>query len=128
MPPWLTDYDIEDRPHEWDRRWWSPIQNAEHLAMRERVGMVDLSPFVIFDFTGPGVLAYLQHMAVNNVEVKVGRSVYTPLLTEVGWLQVGPDHASPRRGALPGHHRRLRRATRQALVLTATSLRMDRCK
>ena len=27
-------YDIEDRPHEWDRRWWSPIQNAEHLALR----------------------------------------------------------------------------------------------
>ena len=28
--------------------------NAEHLAMRERVGMVDLAPFVIFDISRPG--------------------------------------------------------------------------
>ena len=26
------------REHEWDARWWSPIINAEHLAMRERAG------------------------------------------------------------------------------------------
>ncbi|HEY3428450.1 MAG TPA: FAD-dependent oxidoreductase, partial [Acidimicrobiia bacterium] len=80
----VEEFAVEDRPHEWDRRWWSPIQNGEHLAMRERVGMVDLSPFVIFDFTGPDTLPYLQHLALNNVEVKVGRSVYTPLLTESG--------------------------------------------
>ena len=39
---------------EWDARWWSPIMNAEHLAMRERVGMIDLAPFAIFDVSGPG--------------------------------------------------------------------------
>ena len=26
---------LMDRPAEWDSRWWSPIINAEHLAMRE---------------------------------------------------------------------------------------------
>ncbi|MGI8517773.1 MAG: GcvT family protein [Acidimicrobiia bacterium] len=105
----VDHYEIEDRPHEWDRRWWSPIQNAEHLAMRERVAMVDLSPFVIFDFTGPGALAYLQHMATNNVEVKVGRSVYTPLLTEGGgfkadltMLRVGDEHFRVVTGAFDG--------------------------
>jgi glycine cleavage system aminomethyltransferase T/glycine/D-amino acid oxidase-like deaminating enzyme len=82
--PLVKEYGVEDRPHEWDRRWWSPIQNAEHLALRDRVGMVDLAPFVIFDFTGPGVVDYIQHLAVNNTDVKVGRSVYTPLLTESG--------------------------------------------
>src|SRR6201997_1153408 len=30
-----------DRPAEWDSRWWSPIINAEHLAMRERAGLFD---------------------------------------------------------------------------------------
>ena len=35
--------------HEWDARWWSPIINAEHLAMRERAGIFDLSAFAIFD-------------------------------------------------------------------------------
>jgi hypothetical protein len=32
-----------DRPAEWDSRWWSPIINAEHLALREGAGLVDLS-------------------------------------------------------------------------------------
>ncbi|MDF3051832.1 MAG: glycine cleavage system protein [Pseudonocardia sp.] len=27
---------VMPREHEWDSRWWSPIINAEHLAMRER--------------------------------------------------------------------------------------------
>ena len=54
--------------------------SAEHLAMRERVGMVDLAPFVVFDVSGPGALDYLQTMTVNSCNVAVGRSVYTPLL------------------------------------------------
>ena len=72
------------RPHEWDARWWSPIINAEHLAMREGVAMVDLTAFVEFEISGPGALAYLEYMAVNKVDVPVGRSVYTPLLTPQG--------------------------------------------
>jgi glycine cleavage system aminomethyltransferase T len=105
----VDEFSVEDRPHKWDRRWWSPIQNGEHLAMRERVGMVDLSPFVIFDFTGPGTLPYLQHLALNNVDVKVGRSVYTPLLTESGGfkadltiLRLGEEHFRVITGAFDG--------------------------
>ncbi len=45
---------VQDRPNEWDARWWSPIINAEHLAMRDRVGMVDLSAFAVFDVTWAG--------------------------------------------------------------------------
>ena len=44
------------REAEWDARWWSPIINAEHLAMRERAGIFDLSAFAIFDVSGPGAL------------------------------------------------------------------------
>ena len=58
--------------------------NAEHLALREGVGMIDLAPFVIFDISGPGTLDYLQHLTVNNCDVAVGRSVYTPLLDPQG--------------------------------------------
>src|SRR5215212_8836793 len=39
---------VMPRDHEWDSRWWSPIINAEHLAMRERAGIVDLSAFAVF--------------------------------------------------------------------------------
>ncbi len=36
----LADYGerVMPRAAEWESRWWSPIINAEHLAMRERVG------------------------------------------------------------------------------------------
>ena len=34
---------INRREAEWESRWWSPIINAEHLAMRERAAMIDLS-------------------------------------------------------------------------------------
>jgi glycine cleavage system aminomethyltransferase T/glycine/D-amino acid oxidase-like deaminating enzyme len=82
--PLVEHYGVADRPHEWDARWWSPIMNAEHLALRERCGMIDLAPFVIFDISGPGTLAYVQHLAVNQCDVAVGRSVYTPLLDPHG--------------------------------------------
>lgn len=99
----------EPRPHEWDGRWWSPIINAEHLAMRESVGMVDLTAFNEFDFTGPGTLAFLQHVCVNNVDVPVGRSVYTPLLTPHGGFRgdltiqrLADDHFRVITGAFDG--------------------------
>jgi glycine cleavage system aminomethyltransferase T/glycine/D-amino acid oxidase-like deaminating enzyme len=82
--PLVEHYGVADRPHEWDARWWSPIMNAEHLAMRERCGMIDLAPFVIFDIGGPGALEYVQHLTVNQCDVAVGRSVYTPLLDPCG--------------------------------------------
>lgn len=82
--PLVDEYGVEDRPHEWDRRWWSPIINAEHLAMRERVGMVDLSAFVVFEIEGPGALEFIQRMTVNQCDRPVGSAIYTPLLTPGG--------------------------------------------
>ncbi|HEX4290384.1 MAG TPA: FAD-dependent oxidoreductase [Trebonia sp.] len=73
-----------DRPAEWDSRWWSPIINAEHLAMREAAGLVDLSAFTILDVTGPGALAGLQRLAVAQLDVPPGRTVYTPFLNAAG--------------------------------------------
>ena len=97
------------REHEWDARWWSPITNAEHLQMRESVGMVDLTAFNEFDFTGPGAMAFLQYMCVNNVDVPVGRSVYTPLLTPGGGfrgdltiMRLAADHFRVITGAFDG--------------------------
>ncbi len=86
--PLLEEYGerVMPREAEWESRWWSPIINAEHLAMRDRVGMVDLSAFVIFDVTGPGACAYLERLAVNKVDVAPGRTVYTPLLNAAGGI------------------------------------------
>ncbi|HYT29204.1 MAG TPA: FAD-dependent oxidoreductase [Actinomycetota bacterium] len=86
------------REAEWESRWWSPIVNAEHLAMRDRVGMVDLSAFAIFDVTGPGALGCLDRLCVARMDVPAGRVVYTPLLNGAGGvkadltiMRLGPD-------------------------------------
>ena len=75
---------LMEREGEWESRWWSPIINAEHLAMREHCGIVDLSAFAIFDVTGPGALNTVQSLAVAQLDVKSGRVVYTSLLNEAG--------------------------------------------
>src|SRR5580700_3728950 len=75
---------VMERASEWESRWWSPIINAEHLALRERAAMVDLSAFAIFDITGPSALDVVQGLALRQMDVAVGRAVYTPLLTHSG--------------------------------------------
>jgi glycine cleavage system aminomethyltransferase T len=72
------------RESEWEARWWSPIINAEHLALRDRAAMIDLSAFVIFDVIGPGALRVVQRLALRQMDVAAGRAVYTPLLTPGG--------------------------------------------
>jgi len=78
---------VMPREAEWESRWWSPIVNAEHLAMRDRVAMIDLSAFAIFDVAGPGALEGLQRIAVAEVDVPVGKVIYTPLLNSLGGMK-----------------------------------------
>jgi glycine cleavage system aminomethyltransferase T len=84
--PLLEEYGdrVNRREAEWDARWWSPIINAEHLALRDRAGMVDLTAFAVFDISGPGALAAVQGVAVRQMDVPIGRVVYTPILAPGG--------------------------------------------
>ena len=97
------------RTHEWDARWWHPVVNAEHLQMRESVGMVDLTAFNEFDFEGPRACEFLNWVCVNQVDVAVGRSIYTPLLTPHGGFRgdltiqrLGTNHFRVITGAFDG--------------------------
>jgi len=117
-PQWFTSNEVlfekypqanTPRPAEWDGRWWSPITNAEHLAMRDSVGVVDLTAFNEFDFAGPGAMSHLQHICVNNVDVAPGKSIYTPLLTPAGGFRgdltiqrLATDHYRVITGAFDG--------------------------
>src|SRR5256885_6994359 len=84
--PLLEEYGdrVMPREAEWESRWWSPIINAEHLAMRDRVAMIDISAFAVLDVVGAGALDYLQRMAVAELDVAVGRVVYTSILDRNG--------------------------------------------
>ncbi len=99
--PLLEEYGdrVGRREAEWDTRWWSPIINAEHLAMRDRAGIFDLSAFAIFDVSGPGALDALQTVSMRQVDVAVGTVVYTPWLSASGGfksdltiMRLGDEH------------------------------------
>jgi aminomethyltransferase len=66
-----------------------PVQYAgileEHRAVRERVGLFDVSHMGEFDVTGKGALAYLQWITPNDVaKLADGRIHYSAFLTEKG--------------------------------------------
>ncbi len=99
----------EPREHEWDGRWWSPIINAEHMQMRETAGMVDLTAFNQFDVSGLGALDLMQKLCVNQIDVAVGKGVYTPMLTPHGGFRadftvqrLGTEHFRVITGAFDG--------------------------
>jgi glycine cleavage system aminomethyltransferase T len=82
--PLVEQYGVEPREAEWDARWWSPVINAEHLAMRDNAGLFDLSAFAIFDVQGSGALDALQQAVLAQMDVAIGRVVYTPVLSPGG--------------------------------------------
>ncbi len=90
---------VMPRTAEWESRWWSPIINAEHLQMRETAGLVDLTAFALFDITGPGALATVQRVCMRQMDVAVGKVVYTPVLAPNGGfrsdltvMRLGDEH------------------------------------
>src|SRR5438309_759669 len=87
--PLLAEYGerVMPRRYEWDARWWSPIINAEHLAMRDRVGMVDLSAFAVFDVAGSCALDTMQQLRVVQMNVPLGRVIYTSLLNPAAGIK-----------------------------------------
>jgi heterotetrameric sarcosine oxidase gamma subunit len=52
--------------------------------MREHAGIFDLSAFAIFDVCGAGALDALQRSVLAQMDVAVGRVVYTPVLSPGG--------------------------------------------
>lgn len=68
-----------------------PIQytgiTAEHLAVRNNVGLFDLSHMGEFELSGPGALGFLQKMTTNDVStIKLGQIQYTCLCYEDGGI------------------------------------------
>ena len=69
--------------------WEMPVQYAsileEHKAVRERVGIFDVSHMGEFEVTGSGAETYLQGMTPNDVgKLADGRAHYSAFLTEEG--------------------------------------------
>lgn len=70
--------------------WDMPIhygsQIQEHTAVRENVGMFDVSHMTIVDITGIDATAYLQKLMANDVArlKELGKALYSPMLNTAG--------------------------------------------
>jgi len=64
-----------------------PHIDAEHQAVRHDVGVVDQSSFAKYEISGPGALRLLQRVAGADLDVAVGKIVYTQLLNARGGIE-----------------------------------------
>ena len=65
---------------------WLDGQAEECRAIRERVGLLDMSSFGKFEVSGPGAVAYLDRLCANRLP-RVGRVTLTQLLSPSGCIE-----------------------------------------
>jgi glycine cleavage system T protein len=76
--------DQRDPAWQWGRPPFFERIRQEHTAVRERVGMFDMSSFGKVELRGPGALPLLQRICDNNLDVPAGKVVYTQFLNTRG--------------------------------------------
>jgi dimethylglycine dehydrogenase len=77
------------RRDEWSFRrsnYFAHVGNECRL-MRERVGVIDLTPFTKHEVTGPGAEAWLEALVANKVPTKTGRIALCHALTRRGGIR-----------------------------------------
>ena len=73
-----------DMQYGWGRGAWFHAVASEHKATREAVTVVDETSFGKFLFQGRDAAKALQLLCTNDIDVPVGRTVYTGLLNNRG--------------------------------------------
>ncbi|MCB1540927.1 MAG: GcvT family protein [Rhodoblastus sp.] len=71
----------------WDRQPWFDHVAREHMAIRTKVGMIDMSPFGKIRVTGRDALDVLQFVSANDIDMPVGRVAYTQWLNRRGGIE-----------------------------------------
>jgi glycine cleavage system aminomethyltransferase T len=71
----------------WGRQNWFDNQRAEHMAVREGVGLFDMTSFGKIRVEGRDACALLQRLCANDVDVPAGRIVYTQMLNARGGIE-----------------------------------------
>jgi len=69
------------------RQNWFSCHAAEHKATREKVAIFDQTAFSKYIFKGRDAVTVLQRLCGNNVDVPVGRAVYTGLFNGHGGFE-----------------------------------------
>ncbi|MBU2865805.1 GcvT family protein [Pacificibacter marinus] len=71
----------------WKRQNWFENSAREHKAIRENVGIYDMSSFGKIKVDGPDAEAFLNAVAASNLSVPVGKIVYSQFLNASGGIE-----------------------------------------
>jgi glycine cleavage system aminomethyltransferase T/glycine/D-amino acid oxidase-like deaminating enzyme len=74
------------RENEWDGRHFWRVSNAEHLAISEDCGIVNLSHFYMFDVEGPDHVELMEWVCAAKIggDANIGKGIYTHFLDDEG--------------------------------------------
>ena len=73
--------------YSWKRQNWFDNSRAEHMAIRNNVGMYDMTSFGKIRIEGRDAEAFLNRVCGNNLSVDIGKIVYTQMLNERGGIE-----------------------------------------
>ncbi|MBN9075469.1 MAG: FAD-dependent oxidoreductase [Rhizobiales bacterium 65-79] len=73
--------------YSWKRQNWFENNREENLAVRNGVGLFDMTSFGKIRVEGRDALAFLQRLCGNDLDVPAGRIVYTQMLNERGGIE-----------------------------------------
>jgi 4-methylaminobutanoate oxidase (formaldehyde-forming) len=85
---WFADEGQErEYQYSWKRQNWFENSAREHQAIRENVGLYDMTSFGKIRVEGPDAEAFLNFVAAGNYSVAVGKIVYSQLLNSRGGIE-----------------------------------------
>ena len=114
------------RPRGWAGEHWSPAIGAEALATRRAAGLFDETSFAKIEIAGRARSRSSSRCARNDVDVPVGRIVYTQLLEPARRDRVRPDRHPRRRPTGTCSSPARRWAPRPGVAAPAPAGRRDR--
>jgi 4-methylaminobutanoate oxidase (formaldehyde-forming) len=83
--PWRRS-GADQRGFGWTRPPWFDRLAEEHAAVRDRLGVIDMTSFGKIEVSGSGALALLERAACNRIDRPPGSVVYTQLLNSRGGI------------------------------------------
>ncbi|MEP3428484.1 MAG: FAD-dependent oxidoreductase [Roseibium sp.] len=85
---WFADEGQErEYRYSWKRQNWFENSAREHKAIRENVGLYDMTSFGKIRIEGPDAEQFLNYVGGGNYSVPVGKIVYTQLLNNTGGIE-----------------------------------------
>jgi glycine cleavage system T protein len=85
---WFAPQGVEPvHRYTWGKPNWFEYQGEEHMAVRDGVGLYDLTSMGKFLVQGRDAEQVLQKLCSNDMAVPVGKVVYTPVLNQRGGFE-----------------------------------------